>query len=57
MIVKLVLFYLFFFTQINAQQVLIADKTDAILKGPIEDGSNTYLYSPYDEQSVDLHFK
>ena len=22
-----------------------------------EDGSNTYLYSPYDEQSVDLHFK
>lgn len=22
-----------------------------------ENGSNTYLYSPYDEQSVDLHFK
>ena len=22
-----------------------------------KDGSNTYLYSPYDEQSVDLHFK
>jgi hypothetical protein len=129
-IVKFILFFLFFSAQVNAQQVLVADETDAILKTPIEevhynqsskpyasytnlvmagyqgwfaaegddsnrgwhhygiksgdspgpttidmwpdmteyenkyitpfkneDGSNTYLYSPYDEQSVDLHFK
>lgn len=129
-IIKFVLFFLFVSAQINAQQVLLVDETDVILKTPIEevsdtqsknpygsytnlvmvgyqgwfaadgddsnrgwyhygikgsdlpgpttidmwpdmteyknkyitpfknkDGSNTYLYSPYDEQSVDLHFK
>ena len=46
-IVKFVLFYLIFFAQINAQQVLIADKTDAILKAPIEEVSDNQSRIPY----------